>query len=39
MSTRKFSRPAGAVTPEAGFVPAIYVPRRVVRRPARRGRA
>lgn len=39
MITRKVPRPAGTVTPEVGLVPAIYVPRRVVRRPARRGRA
>jgi hypothetical protein len=27
--------PAGAVTPEAGFVPALYVPRRrLTRKPA-----
>lgn len=39
MITRKVSRPVGAVTPEVGLVPAIYVPRRVVRRPVRKGRA
>ena len=31
-----YDDPDGTVTPEVGFVPAIYVPRRVVRRPARR---